>query len=101
MPDRLDNWFTEMFGRAADAIGDGIADVRDKVVFDGFFDLHTPERNSSSEPGELPGHSAAADQTPEAMTALEQFYNRLSPAERAEHFRDPVDAREPDRGIDL
>jgi len=39
----MPEWFTNAFGAIAQEIADGIVDGRDKVLFEGFFNLRTAE----------------------------------------------------------
>ena len=88
-------WFAEIFGRMADAFGDGVGDARDKLVFEGFFNLHTAERNRASDLGWSQDHPAASERA--EGNVLDQLYDQLSLADRAEHFQEPA---EQDRGIE-
>jgi hypothetical protein len=81
------NWFTELFGQVADAVGNAIGDIRDKLVFEGFFDRHIPERHGGDDPGS--SHDQPAVQERAAGGALDMFYDRMSQAEHAQHFREP------------
>lgn len=91
----MPEWLAQMFGQVVDGIGHGIADARDKIVFGGFFNLHTPERNRSNEQGWSQDHRSDSEQA--QKTALDRFYDRLTPVERAEHFHEKPAQ---DRGIE-
>jgi len=75
--ERVLDAFIQGFGRA-------VADIRDKGLFEAFFNLKTPERPGSDW---FLDRSEVADQAKGSV--LDMFYDRLSPAERAEHFREP------------
>ena len=89
------DWFAQAFGRTADAIGDAIGDVRDKVILEGWTGRKFPERDAGNDLGWFQNQPSAPQ--PAEGSALDQFYDRLSPAERAEFFCEPP---EQDHGIE-
>lgn len=117
----MPKWFERAFGAVAQEVSTGLADIREKLVFEFFFGRKTPETQRdndlgwsrddhpdsfdrlypthpelfSSEPGWRQGHPGDPERG--KGSALDHFYDRLSPAERAEHFCQPPAQ---DRGIE-
>lgn len=80
------SWFADAFGTAAHGLGHGIGDVRDKLVFEGYFGRHVPEARISDGLGWTQAGHAERDDPAKPGHALDPSPN---------HVRDQ------DRGVDL
>jgi hypothetical protein len=47
----MPKWFERAFGAVAQEVSTGLADVRDKLVFESFFGRHVPEKFSQDDLG--------------------------------------------------
>jgi len=81
----MPEWFINGFGAFAQELIKGWGDAGDKLIVEGYFNRHVPERH---EPNGLGSVQERAEEAEHTGSALDRFYDRLSPAERAEHFRE-------------
>lgn len=96
MRDRSNDWLAETYGRATDAVGNAIGDVRNKLVFEGWFGRKTAEPRQQNDLGWSHDHPSVSDRADQSQSLAERLGWDLPDGKSQFHTHQ----QEQDRGLD-